>query len=66
MRRIPSKALCNGLQGAVAQYAANQTKPRTPGEPFLVLISALGYFTWVTQHAGPMALHHIQRMKRHG
>ena len=48
-------APCNGLQGAVAQYAANQDQEQ-PGEPFIFIISALGSFTCVTQHTGPTAL----------
>ena len=60
-------APCNGLQGAVAHYAANQTR-NTGANPFSALgsficvpISALGSFICVTQHTGPMALCPIWR-----
>ncbi len=47
-------APCFGLQGAVAQYAANQTK-NTMANPFPVL----GSFMSITQHTGPTALRSI-------
>ncbi len=56
-------APCNGLQGAVGQYATNQTR-NTGANPLLFSISALGSFTCVTQHTGPTALRPIQRTKQ--
>ena len=54
-------APCNGIQGAVAQYAASQSNQVHRGEPLLFSISALGSFTCVTQHTGPTALGPTQR-----
>ena len=45
MKTYSFKETCNGLQGAVAQYAANQTR-KTGANPFYRL-SAMGYFTCV-------------------
>ena len=59
-------APCNGLQGAVAQYAAHQTRNTGGVKPLLFLISALGSFTCVTQHMGPTALRPIRGTKHHG
>ena len=49
---------CNGLQGAVAHYAANQTR-NTGANPLPFLISALGSFSCITQHMGPTASSHL-------
>ena len=52
-------APCNGLEGAVAQYAANQTR-NTEEPPSLFDIIALGSFKCVTQHMGPTALRPLE------
>ena len=38
---------CNGLEGDVAQYAANQTQ-ENGGKPFLFTISVLGSYMCIT------------------
>ena len=53
-------APCNGLQGAVAQYAANQTR-NTRANPYsLRYKSSLRSFMCITRHTGTYALHPIQ------
>ena len=49
------KSIYLQASGAVAQYAANQTRNHG-ANPFLFSISALGSFTCVTLHMVPMAL----------
>ena len=58
-------APCNGLRGAVAQYAANQNR-NNGANPLLFSISALGYLRSVTQQTEPTALCPIRRTKHHG
>ena len=56
-------AYCNGLQGAVAQYAANQTR-NTGMSPFVLKISALGYFRCITQHMSPAAFRPVRKTQQ--